>query len=190
MKVYALLTAAVLAFSAPAFATETYTLDPNHTNIVWRANHFGFSNPDGKFASASGSVTLDRENPAKSSVSVSIATTGLVTGIAKFDEHLKSADFLNVEKFPAATFVSDKVELTGPDTAKVSGTFTLLGVAKPIVLDVKLNRIGMNPIAQKQTAGFTATTTIKRSEFGMGAYVPNVSDEVQIHIEAEANLAS
>ena len=112
MKKFALLTAAALTLSAPAFAADTYQLDPNHTNVVWNANHFGFSNPDGKFASATGTVTLDQANPANSKVEVSIATAGIVTGIPKFDEHLKSADFFNVEKFPAATFVSDKVELT------------------------------------------------------------------------------
>lgn len=190
MKSFALFTAAALVLAAPAFAAESYTLDPNHTNIVWQANHFGFSNPDGKFASASGTLVLDRENPANSKVEVSIATNGLVTGIARFDEHLKSADFLNVEKFPTATFVSDKVELTGEDTAKVSGLLTLLGVSKPVVLDVKLNRLAENPMSHKMTAGFSATTTIKRSEWGMGYGVPNVSDEVKISIETEANLNS
>ncbi len=186
MKKFALLTAAALTLSAPAFAADTYQLDPNHTNVVWNANHFGFSNPDGKFASATGTVTLDQANPANSKVEVSIATAGIVTGIPKFDEHLKSADFFNVEKFPAATFVSDKVELTGENTAKVHGTLTLLGVAKPLVLDVKLNRIGENPMSKNPTVGFSATTVIKRSEFGMNYAVPNVSDDVQVSIEAEA----
>ena len=186
MKKFALLTAAALTLSAPAFAADTYQLDPNHTNVVWNANHFGFSNPDGKFASATGTVTLDQANPANSKVEVSIATAGIVTGIPKFDEHLKSADFFNVEKFPAATFVSDKVELTGENTAKVHGTLTLLGVAKPLVLDVKLNRIGENPMSKNPTVGFSATTVIKRSEFGMNYAVPNVSDDGQVSIEAEA----
>lgn len=190
MKSFALLTAAVLTLAAPAFAAETYTFDPNHTNIVWNANHFGFSNPDGKFASASGTVTLDKEDPANSKVEVSVATGAVVTGIPRFDEHLKGADFFNVEKFPAATFVSEKVEVTGENTAKVHGTLTLLGIAKPLVLDVKLNQIGINPMNKAPTVGFSATGVIKRSEYGMNYAIPNVSDEVQIRIEAEANQAS
>lgn len=185
-KSFALVTAALLTVAAPALAAETYTLDPNHTNIVWNANHFGFSNPDGKFASASGTVTLDKENPANSKVEVSVATGAVVTGIPKFDEHLRGADFFDAEKFPTATFVSDKVEVTGENTAQVHGTLTLLGVAKPLVLDVKLNQIGENPMSKNPTVGFSATTVIKRSEFGMNYAVPHVSDEVQIRIEAEA----
>ncbi len=180
----------LLLASVPAFAAETYNFDPNHTNVVWRASHFGFSNPDGKFMGVSGKLVLDEAAPANSRVEVTIPTTGLVTGIPKFDEHLKSADFLNVEKFPLATFVSDRVELTGADTAKVTGNFTLNGVTKPIVLDVKLNKIAPNPMSQVKTAGFSASTVIKRSEFGITTYVPNISDEVTIQIEAEANLAS
>ena len=186
MKKLALLTAAVLLLAVPAFAADTYQLDPNHTNIIWKAGHFGFSNPDGKFASASGTVTFDQVNPANSKVEVSINTAAVVTGIPKFDEHLRSADFFNVEKFPAATFVSDKVEVTGENTAKVHGTFTLLGVARPVVLDVRLNQVGENPMSKNPTVGFSATTVIKRSEFGMTYAVPNVTDEVQISIEAEA----
>ena len=186
----ALLSLALLSAAVPAFAAETYKFDPNHTNIVWRANHFGFSNPDGKFVGVSGTVTLDEAAPANSKVDVTIPVTSLVTGLPKFDEHLQSADFLDVAKFPAATFVSDKVELTGADTAKVHGTLTLHGVSKPLVLDVKLNKIAPNPMSNIKTAGFTASTVIKRSDFGISAYVPNVSDDVTIHIEAEANLAS
>lgn len=189
MKSFALFAAAALALATPAFAAENYTLDPNHTNITWQANHFGFSNPDGKFASATGTLVLDRENPVNSKVEVTIATNGLVTGLPTFDEHIKSDKFLNVAQFPTATFVSDKVELTGKDTARVTGNLTLLGVTKPVVLEVKLNQIGINPINSKQTAGFSATTTIKRSDWGMTTYVPNISDEVKISIEAEANLA-
>jgi polyisoprenoid-binding protein YceI len=176
--------------ASPALAADTYTLDPNHTNIVWRASHFGFSSPDGKWASASGEVVLDEAVPANSKVKVEIKLDGLVTGIPKFDDHLKSADFLDVSTYPVANFVSDVVEPTGKDTAKVTGTLTLRGVSKPVTLDVKLNKMGPHPMMNVPTVGFTATTVIKRSEFGISAYVPNISDEVQITIEAEANKKS
>lgn len=183
---------ALLAFTllntAAFAAAETYALDPNHTNVNWQANHFGFSNPSGKFADTTGTLVLDEAKPENSKVTVDISPANIVTGIPKFDEHLKSKDFLNVLEFPKAKFVSDKVELIGKDKAKVTGTLTLLNVSKPIVLDVTLNKIGVNPMTQKKTAGFSATTTIKRSDFGISMYVPNVSDEVKIAIESEANL--
>ncbi len=184
----ALAVSAISLCALSAQAAETFTLDPSHTNVVWSANHFGFSNPSGKFAKVEGTVTLDEAKPANSKLNVTISTASIVTGIEKFDEHLKSKDFFNAEKFPVATFVSDKVEVTGKDTAKVHGNLTLLGVTKPEVLDVKLNKIGENPMNKKKTAGFSATTTIKRSEFGMGYGIPNVSDDVKIAIEAEATL--
>lgn len=189
MTIRSLLLSAALALTAlPAFAADTFTFDSNHTNITWRANHFGFSSPDGKFVGATGTLILDETTPANSKVEVSIPTTGLVTGLPRFDEHLKSADFLDVAKYPTATFVSDKVELTSQDTAKVSGMLTLHGVTKPVVLDVRLNKIGENPMNHLKTAGFSATGTIKRSEFGISAYVPNISDEIELSFEVEANV--
>jgi len=189
---FASLTAFALSFLwlQNAAAADTYTLDPSHTNITWHAEHFGFSKPNGKFPGVQGTLTLDEQKPENSKVNVTIQTASILTGIAKFDAHLKSADFFNVEKFPTATFVSDKVEPSGKDMAKVQGTLTLLGVAKPITLDVKLNKIGENPINKKKTAGFSATTTIKRSEFGMSYGTPGVGDEVVVTIESEANLGS
>lgn len=170
-------------------AIETYTLDPYHTNIDWRANHFGFSNPSGKFAKSVGTLKLDAADPAKSSVDVTIDTNSLVTGIDKFDEHLKSKDFLDVAKYPTARFVSTSVKLTGSDTADITGNFTLHGVTKPVVLKAKLNKLGLNDFSKKQVAGFSAVTILKRSEFGITMAIPGVSDEVQITLEVEGNLA-
>lgn len=174
------------AFSAFA-APETYVLDPKHTNITWHADHFGFSSPSGKFVESEGVLILDEENPQNSTVKVMIKPASVLTGLKDFDKHLRSEDFLDVENFPKATFVSDKVEVTGEDAAKVHGTLTLLGVAKPVVLDVRLNKIGEDRDGVK-TAGFSAATTIQRSDFGMDYALPGVSDEVRIDIETEANL--
>ncbi|OFW88979.1 MAG: polyisoprenoid-binding protein [Alphaproteobacteria bacterium RIFCSPHIGHO2_12_FULL_45_9] len=181
------LTAMVSTLAFSAQAAETYKLDASHTAITWHVNHFGFSTPSGKFMSVDGEVTLDEANPAASSVKVTVDVAGINSGVPKLDEHLKTPDFFDVAKFPTATFVSKKVELTGKDTAKVEGDLTLRGVTKPVVLDVKLNKIGENMFKLK-TAGFTASTTIKRSEFGMTTYVPNLGDDVKIDIESEANI--
>lgn len=190
--------AATVLISSAGFAGAakaepvTYTLDPAHTNVVWQANHFGFSNPSGKLAKVSGEVTLDEKNPDKSSVHAIINTASNETGSASFNEHLANDKFFNSQKFPTAEFKSTKVELTGKDTAKVTGDLTFLGITKPVILDVKLNKIGENPISKLPTVGFSAKTTVKRSDFGMDYFVatpekPGVSDDVQISIETEAN---
>lgn len=189
MKNALVLFVATAVFAAPAMAAaESYKLDPNHTNIYWHANHFGFSTPSGKFADVEGTLKLDDAKPENSSVKVTVKPASIVTGIPKFDTHLKSADFFDVQKYPTATFESTKVTPAGDNTAKVEGNLTLHGVTKPITLNVKLNKIGEHPLTQKKAAGFSAETTIRRSDFGMSFGVPNVSDEVKITIETEANI--
>lgn len=184
----AIVSAVIMFCTTQVKAAERYEFDQSHTQIMWRANHFGFSNPSGKFVTVTGSLVLDEEKPEASSVDVEIATNDISTGIEKFDTHLKSVDFFNVQKFPKATFKSDKVEVVGKDAAKVHGTLTLLGTSKPVILDVKKNKIGTNVFTQKKTAGFSAQTTIKRSDFGMNFGLPGVSDEVNITIETEATV--
>lgn len=184
----ALLATALLAGSlSPAFAApETYALEQTHTEVVFSWTHFGFSKPTAKFMNAVGTLVLDEASPAASSVEVTFAIDGLNTGVAALDGHLKSKDFFDAATYPTATFKSTKVDVTGKDTAKVTGDLTIHGVTKPVTLDVKLNKIGANMKGVK-TAGFSATGQIKRSDFGMGAYVPAVSDEITLVITAEAN---
>ncbi|MDE3060040.1 MAG: YceI family protein [Pseudomonadota bacterium] len=180
---------AFLAFAAPAqAATETYAFDPMHASVTWFINHFGFSNPSGKFTAVQGTLTLDDAHPENSKVAVTITIGNLVTGIDKLDAHLKSADFFNADQFPTASFTSDKVERTGDKTAKVSGMLTLHGVTKPVTLEVTLNNIGESPITKKKTAGFSATAMLKRSDFGIDKYLPGLGDDVKLIIETEAAL--
>lgn len=191
MKKFLLLAASVVCLGAslPAHAdSKTYSFDPNHTNIVWHASHFGFSSPSGRFGVVEGNIMIDENDLATSTVDVTIDVAGLVTGIPKFDEHLKSADFLDTEKFPTAHFKSTSVDVTGEKTAKVHGDFTLHGVTKPVTLDVTLNKKGEHPFSKKDTVGFSAMTTLKRSDFGVSMYSPNVSEDVEIAIEAEASV--
>lgn len=176
----------VLIAQAPAFAADTYTLEPTHTSVTFQYTHFGFSHPTGKFMNAVGEVTLDDATPANSSVEVSFAIDGVNTGVPALDEHLKSADFFDAAQFPTATFKSTRVEPTGAATARVTGDLTIHGVTKPVTLDVTLNQKGPN-MMKKITAGFTARGTINRSDFGIGKYVPAVSDQIDLYIEAEAN---
>ncbi|HEY1096033.1 MAG TPA: YceI family protein [Alphaproteobacteria bacterium] len=187
---FLLLSLALAGFSiTSAQAAETYAFDPHHTMVNWQAGHFGFSHPTGKFPLVNGTLILDEKTPANSKVDVVIDATKISTGDEKFDEHLKSKDFFDVAKYGSAKFVSTKVEVTGKDTAKVTGNLTLLDKTKQVVLDVKLNQIGEHPFTKKKSVGFSATTTIKRSEFGIAYGIPAVPDDVALTIEAEASVA-
>ena len=112
----------------PTGGVQTYTLDPMHTEVAWRISHFGFSSPSGKFAQVTGTLSLDEAHPESSKVDATITIANLVTGLDKLNEHLWGEAFFDSKKFPTATFVSQKVDVTGKDTAKVTGNLTLHGV--------------------------------------------------------------
>ena len=178
----ALLLVAGVAVAAPV----RYELDPNHTRIDFSWTHFGFSHPMGRFDRFDGDFRFDPADPTKSSVTVTIPVSSIDTGVAKLDAHLQTADFFDVANYPTATFKSTRVERAGEHGLKVTGDLTLHGVTKPVVLDVVINKIGPHPMAGRAAAGFDATTTIKRSDFGISNYVPNVSDEIRLSISTEA----
>lgn len=173
--------------SSSTYAQETLTLDPEHTYVLWHIKHFGFSTQTGK-CYASGALYIDKDKPQNSKVNATVQMANLETGNAELDKHLKGKLFFDVEQFPTATFMSDKVILTSKTTAKVQGMMTIRGVSKPLVLNVKFNQAGVSPITDKMTAGFSAKTQLKRSLFGINALLPGLSDEVTIDIEAEAYL--
>ncbi|MDO0791519.1 polyisoprenoid-binding protein [Xanthomonas campestris pv. campestris] len=174
--------------TAPAVqvASGTYTLDPTHTDVLAQWSHFGFSNPTAHFGNVDGTLVYDAADVTKSTVQVTLPLSGLNSFTAKFDEHLKSGDFFDAAKFPSATFKSTKVESAGTNKLTVTGDLTIKDQTKPVVLDVTLNGAGEHPMKKVPAAGFDATTTIKRSDFGVGQYAPNVSDEVKIRITTEA----
>lgn len=182
----ALATAMSLAATSVFADPVTYTLDPGHTQVVLQWSHFGFSNPTAQFGSVEGTLHYDQADPTRSSVAVEIKIDSINSNVAKFDEHLKAADFFDAAKFPLATFKSTKVEKGAKDHLKVIGDLTIHGVTKPTTLDVKINKLGDHPMAGAPAVGFDASTTIKRSEFGVGKYAPNVSDEVKVAITVEA----
>ena len=183
----ALVTATALAgTSAAVAASATYQMDPNHTDVVASWNHMGFSNPIAHFGQVDGVIVHDADNVGQSSVNVTIPLSGLNSHVAAFDKHLRSGDFFDAEKFPTITFKSNRVEAAGDNKLRVFGDLTVHGVTKPVVLDTTINKIGEHPMAKRAAAGFDATTTIRRSDFGLGLYAPNVSDEVSIRITTEA----
>ena len=176
-----LLGAAVSVQAAPV----TYKLDPGHTMVLFSWNHFGYSNPTADLGLGEGTLVFDEQHPANSSVEVTLPLARLDTHVPALDEHLKKPDFLNADQYPVVTFKSTEVQPLGGNKFKVTGNLTVHGVTRPVVLDATLNKVGPHPMTKAPSIGFDATASIKRSDFGVGAYVPNVSDELSIRITTE-----
>ncbi|MCB8882984.1 polyisoprenoid-binding protein [Acidisoma cellulosilytica] len=180
--------AAAMASVLPsaAMAADTFAVDPAHTQTVFTINHLGYSMITGSFHDLKGTLSLDQKKPAQSSVDVTIGTTSIDTGFASRDDVLRSKAFFDAADFPTMEFKSTRVVLTGKETADVRGGLTLLGVTKPVVLKVKFNRLAPDQMRNNAVVvGFTGTTTIKRSDFGMKAYLPYIGDDVKITVNFE-----
>jgi len=174
-----------LIATAPAWAAaDSFELDSMHTYPSFEVNHLGFSELRGAFYGTTGTMTYDQEKRT-GSVSVTIDTTSVSTGFAKRDEHLRSKDFFNAEKFPTMTFKSDAFQLEADKAVPVSGSLTLLGVTKPVTLQVKPTKCAMR-MDKNFVCGAVVSGALKRSEWGMNTYVPFIGDEVQLSIEVEA----
>ena len=185
-----LLLAAALSTSASfAFAADRYTLDASHSQILFSYNHLGFSTTFGMFSGFEGEIMFDAEDPAASSVSVSMPTKSMFTGWEQRDGHFMSPDFFGAADDDLISFASTGIEVTGDGTALITGDLTMNDVTKSVVLDAVLNQAGTNPLSQKEWAGFNAPTTLLRSDFGLGAFAPAVSDEVSVQISIEAGKA-
>jgi len=178
--------AAALVLASMQSHAGTYTLEPDYTQGVVRWNHLGFSNPAAQFSQGQGTLEFDPADPAMSSVKVTIPLATLNTGVPALDEHLRSEDFFESARFPTVTFTSTGVAKTAANRLTVKGDLSLHGVVKPVTLAVTIVKIGLNPRTNLPTVGFDATTTLKRSDFGLGRFVPQVSDEVQLHIISQA----
>jgi len=168
----------------PALVTGgNYSVESSHTQILFAYDHMGFSNNMGLISEPTGTLSLDPKNPSAAKLSVTIPIANLRTGIPKLDEHLMKPDFFDSAKFPTATFVSTAVKVEGT-TADISGNLTIKGITKPVVLDATFYGAGKGvpQMGGKENVGFNATTTIKRSDFGMGYGVPLVSDEIELKI--------
>lgn len=173
--------------AAPAAAAD-FKLDPDHTMAVFVVNHLGYSNMIGRFNDVSGTFSFDPATPEKAKISMAIDTASVDTDHKRRDDHLRGPDFFNSQEFPEMTFESTKVDVTGERTGKVTGDLTLLGVTKPVTLDVTFNKMEPHPLPPYNkvlTAGFSVRGTIKRSDFGMTYFLPAVGDEIQLMLEVE-----
>ncbi|MEQ8747481.1 YceI family protein [Pyruvatibacter sp.] len=181
------------AFASPAFAQDadavaesgTFTIDESHVHAAFKVSHLGFSDTIGGFDKISGSFTLNAEDLAASSVSVTIDTASIDSGWDARDEHLRGDDFFKTEEFPEMTFVSTSVEPTGEMSATVTGDLTLLGQTHPVTLDVTFNQAGAHPFSGKYVAGFSASGTLDRTQWGMEYGVPAIGKDIDLMIQVE-----
>lgn len=189
MRIFAFTLAAMMFFASvqPATAANPvrYEFDKTHSSIMFFVNHLGFSLSTGRFLDFDGFYSFDPDAPEASEVDVTIKTDSLAMQDDRWDAHLKGADFFDVEKFPDMHFKSTEIVKTGDKTGVLKGDLTLLGVTKPVELNVTLVGTGKHPMAPRLVSGFSATGTLKRSDFGMNYALPNVGDEVEIRIEIE-----
>lgn len=179
----------VLAASPVLAAPEAYKIDASHAQIMFSYNHLGYSTNWGMFSGFEGEIAFDAENPAASSVTVGFPVRTMLTGWEARFEHFMSPDFFGAAEDEMVTFTSTAIEVTGETTARITGDLTLNGVTKPVVLDAVLNQASTHPMENKPWLGFSATTTLLRSDFGVGAFAPFVSDEVAVQISLEAMKA-
>ena len=181
-----ILAAAVSLAATGAFAAEKFVLDASHSQVVFNYNHLGYSTTYGMFSGFDGEIMFDEADPAQSSVSVSMPVMSMFTGWEQRTGHFMSGDFFGAQEGDMVTFTSTAIEVTGDDTALITGDLTMNDVTKSVVLDAKLNKAEPHPMEGKPWMGFDATTTLTRSDFGLGAFAPFVSDEVNVMISVEA----
>ena len=166
-------------------APETYSYDPLHTQVLFSVNHMGFTTVHGRFNKFDGGFTLDEKNPEKSTASITIDANSLDLASAVWNEHTQEK-FLEPAKYPTILFKSTSIRRTGDKTALMTGNLTLHGVTKPITLNVTLNKIGDHPMMKGQyDAGFSISGTLKRSDYGMTAFIPLVGDDVALDIQVD-----
>ena len=166
-------------------APETYTLDATHSAALFRVKHFGISFVVGGFTDIAGTIVVDRDNPDNSSVDITINTASVNTHLKERDDHLRSADFLDVEKYPTMTFRSSQVKRLTDNLGEVTGAFTLHGVTKTIAAEVTF--IGETDVPWGQhRAGCETTFSIKRSDYGMDKLLVPAGDDIQITLLVEA----
>lgn len=178
------------AVTAHTVDAATYSIDPAHTNVGFRIRHMGVAFVEGEFDTFEGTIAYDPADVAATRAEVTVQTASIDTDVQQRDDHLRSADFFEVETYPTMTFVSTGVQPTGQHTFRLIGDLTIKGTTKEVVLDVEA--AGPIPIESGQRVGFHATTEIDRRDFGitwgseLPGGIPAVGNEVQLVLDVEA----
>ncbi|MBB3955122.1 YceI family protein [Novosphingobium sediminicola] len=174
-----------VANPAPAAVQAgNYTVETTHTRVQFTVSHMGFSDWYGDLTGVTGSLVLDPKAPAAAKVDITIPVSSVSTTNATLDGELKSEAWLDAGKYPEIRFTSTGVTPTGPRTANIAGNLTFHGVTRPVVLKAAFLASGVNPLSKGYTVGFNATTSLKRSDFGVKTYIPLIGDEVTLRISA------
>ncbi len=192
LKYLMLILGALLLLPSAMASAEPFVLDKGYTALTFSWSHLGLSRQIARFNGIEGTAEIDPQNPENSRIEVTIRTNTVQSGSDPFDRILRGPDYFNAATYPTITFTSRSVNRTGEKSADVAGDLNILGKSVPVTLHVTLNIFGDHPSAAanptylgKKVAGFSATTQIKRSDWGMTKGVPLVSDEIDIAIETE-----
>ncbi|KQV52515.1 YceI family protein [Massilia sp. Root335] len=176
---------------APIFTVQaapvTYEIDATHTFVLLSRSNFGFSNPMIVANIDRGTLVFDHDDPSKSSVRVTLPVARINTFVPQLDTEFRSPMFFDIAKFPNITFESTRVKAIGNGKYTITGNLTAHGITRPVVLHARLNKAGENPMTKRQAIGFDATGTLKRSEFGLGFNIPNVSDEIALKLTMQGD---
>lgn len=182
-----------LALGAPTATAEPVKekVDMSHTAVLFNIWHGGFTPVTYQFRTVETvELVFDREDVSKSSVKAVVETASIDSNHFYRDNFTRSETFLNVKKFPKATFESTKISKTGDNTGKMTGNLTIMDVTKEVTFDVTYNKGGKHLSGKYSIDGFTAKTTFKRSDFGMKEFIPWVGDEIELVINLEAHRAN
>ncbi len=178
--------------AAGALAGQAYVFDKAHTVIRFSWNHLGFTEQSARFTAFDGRLVFDEKEPSKSAISVTIRADSVLSGIDGMDKALKGPDYFDVAKHPDIRFESTRIRRTGAKTGEMTGNLTIKGITRPVTLAVTFRFAGPHPLGPLiakykgvRVAAFSARGRVLRSDFGMGKYVPLVSDEIAISIETE-----
>ena len=183
--------AALVTLSPLAALADPWALDKSHTQISFEVDHFGFSTTNGIFRAFDAEIDFDPDNIAATTVSFTIEAASIDTFWEARDNHLRTADFLDVENHPAITFVSTAVEQTGEASATITGDLTIRGVTQPVTFDAALNKLGPNPFnPQQQVAGFALNGEIDRTAFGIDYGAPAIGAVIPVTIDLEMSPAT
>ena len=183
------LVVATLAIASSSEAADTYNIDKNHADLLFSIEHAGFTHKHGSFRDFAGVLQYDETKPENSKVEVTVQTASLDTAHPGRDQDLRSEKFFDISKFPEMRFESTKVVPGKEQELRIEGNLTLHGVTTPFVLNAKLNKAGPNPFDKTPTLGFSATGTLKRSDFGITTFLPMIGDGVEIAIDVEFRRA-
>lgn len=179
---------AALFFSLAAFTAQAapWEMDKSHSAVTFNASHLGFSITQGWFRDFDAEIDFDPESVETSTVNFTIDATSIDTNMTARDDHLKGRDFLDVKNHPELSFESTKVRITGPETAEITGNFTMRGQTHEEVFQAELRRIGASPFNSKiEIAGFTVTGEIERTKYGVKFGAPAIGGVIPIRVDME-----